>query len=127
MRIDRWTEHWSPVRSFIVLIVGIALSFGIMLAFAGVMSTLASASLVLFGIALTFATLGFLPIETGETQWAFGPAAVASIFAWMLMVEASGFPAAIAIVWPVLLVAFFAWEYSHTRDHGHGSTPPTHA
>src|SRR5690554_2023544 len=100
MRIDRWTEQWSPWRSFLVLIVGVALSFGIMFALAGTMSTIASASLVLFGIALTFAILGLLPIETGETQWALGPAAIASTFAWMLMVEASGMPTAMRVVWP---------------------------
>lgn len=127
MRIDRWTEHWSSWRTLIVLITGIAVSFGVMFALAGTMSTIASASLVLFGIALTFAVLGFLPIETRETQWAFGPAGVASTFAWMLMVEASGMPALVGFVWPVVLVAFFAWEYLHIAEHGHGSTPAHHA
>lgn len=127
MRTDRWTEHWSSMRTLIVLVIGIAASFGIMFALSGVMSTIASASLVLFGIALTFAVLGFLPIETGETQWAFGPAAVASTFAWMLMVEASGMPSLVGFVWPAVLIAFFAWEYLHAGEHGHGSTPAPHA
>jgi hypothetical protein len=127
MRIDRWTEHWGPWRSVIVLIVGVAISFAVMFALTGIMSTIASAALVLAGIALTFAVLGLLPIETGETRWALGPAAVASVFAWMLMVEATGLPIIMRAVWPIILIAFFAWEYAQVRDQGHGSLPAPHA
>jgi hypothetical protein len=127
MKIDRWTERlgawWTPVA----LIVGVALSFAVMLALSGVLDALGSAVLVLFGSALTFAALAIVPVDGERMHWPIGPAAVLSVFGWMLMVEAASLPAVVGAIWPILIVAFTAYEVYRHWDEFPGSTPATHA
>lgn len=119
----RHTSHsW---RRLAIFAGGLALTFVVMFALSGVMSTLASASLVLFGIAASFAAIGIIRFDGEQQHWSLGPAAVFSFIGWMFMVEAASLPAIMAIIWPVLIIAFFTREVVHSQDHGH--TPAMHA
>lgn len=127
MFIERFTKDWSSGKTLLVIIAGVALSFGVMFALSGVLEPLGSAAVVLFGVALTFAMLAMTPVEGEQLHWAVAPAAILSLFGWMFMVEAASLPDVARIVWPILIVAFFAYDISRRTDHGHGSTPAMHA
>jgi hypothetical protein len=127
MKLGRLTDHWSFWKTLIVLVVGVALSFGVMFALSGVLEPLGSAAVVLFGVALTFAVLAMTPVEGEQLHWAVAPAAIISLFGWMFMVEAASLPDIARLVWPIVVIAYFAYDIYRHSERGHGSTPAMHA
>lgn len=127
MMFDRRVVPWNPWKTVSVLLIGVALSFGVAFALSGVLEPLGMATVVLFGVALTFSVLAMTPADDERMHWAVAPAAIISLFGWMFLVEATSMPDIARVVWPIVLIAGFAYDVYRHRDHGHGSTPALHA
>lgn len=125
MMFDRRVVPWNPWKTVSVLLIGVALSFGVAFALSGVLEPLGMATVVLFGVALTFSVLAMTPADDERMHWAAAPAAILSVFGWMFLIEAASMPTAMRIVWPVIIVAFAAYDIYRHGDHG--STPAMHA